>query len=37
MENKVEWHGSAPNDAETEEALEKLRALQELAKLEGDL
>lgn len=37
MENKAEWHGSAPNDAETQEALEKLRELQELAKLEGDL
>lgn len=36
MENKAEWHGSAPNDEQTEEALEKLRALEELAKLGGE-
>lgn len=36
MENKAEWHGSAPNDAQTEEALEKLRELEELAKLGGE-
>ena len=36
MENKAEWHGTAPNDEQTTEALEKLRALQELAKLGGE-
>lgn len=35
MENKAEWHGTAPNDEQTNEALEKLRELQELAKLGG--
>ena len=36
MENKAEWHGTAPDDEQTKEALEKLRELQELAKLGGE-
>lgn len=37
MEDRAEWHGSAPNDEQTKEALEKLRELQELVKLGGDI
>lgn len=36
MENRAEWHGSAPNDEQTKEALEKLKELEELAKFGGD-
>lgn len=36
MENKAEWHGTAPNDDQTEEALTKLKELEELVKLGGE-
>lgn len=36
MENKAEWHGSAPNDQQTKEAIEELRELEKVVKLGGE-
>lgn len=36
MENKAEWHGNAPNDEQTKEAIEELQELEKTVKLGGE-
>lgn len=36
MENKAEWHGNAPNDEQTKEAIEGLQELEKAVKLGGE-
>lgn len=36
MENKAEWHGNAPNDEQTKEAIEGLKELEKAVKFGGE-